>query len=130
MRSHVEIEEILAYLKRQHLVTAIEVLFCDATLKRSVYKLRCRLIPDKYQLYIRIIQTPIELVYSYQLLTDLPIVRWDNAPHFPAIPSFPHHFHDQAETVHSSSLQGGVFADLDIVFAEVKDVIQRLELTK
>ncbi len=122
---HVEIDKIFAYLKKKRLISAVEITFCDTTQQRSVYKLRCRLPPATYQLYIRIIQTPAELVYSYQLFTD--IVRWDNAPHFPNIPSFPHHFHDQTDTVHSSSLQGDVLADLEIVLSKVQDVIQQLE---
>ena len=128
MKSPVEIDDLLAYLKKQHLITSLELTSCDKTMTRSVYKLRCRLLPNKYQLYIRVIQTPTELVYSYQLFTEHPIVRWDNAPHFPDVSSYPHHFHDQNDTVHSSPLQGDVFADLDIVLSEVKEVIQRLEL--
>ncbi len=128
MKLPVEIDDLLAYLKKQHLLTSLELTSCDKTMTRSVYKLRCRLLPNTYQLYIRIIQTPTELVYSYQLFTEHPIVRWDNAPHFPAVSSYPHHFHDQNDTVHRSPLQGDVFADLDIVLSEVKEVIQRLEL--
>jgi len=124
---HVEIDKILAYLKKKRLLSAVEITFCDTTQQRSVYKLRCRLPPDRYQLYIRIIQTPTELIYSYQLFTDHPIVRWDNAPHFPNISSFPHHFHDQSDIVHSSPLQGDIFADLEIVLPEVLDVIQKQE---
>ena len=128
MKSPVEIDALLAYLKKQHLITSLELTFCDTTATRSVYKVRCRLLPNTYQLYIRVIRTPTELVYSYQLFTRHPIVRWDNAPHFPDVSSHPHHFHDQNDTVHSSPLQGDVFADSDIVLSEVKKVIQSLEL--
>ena len=40
---------------------------------------------------------------------------------------FPHHFHDQSDIVHSSPLQGDIFADLEIVLPEVLDVIQKQE---
>lgn len=69
----VEIDQILAYLKQQRLISAFEMTFCDTTQQRSAYKFRCRLTPDTYQLHIRIIQTPTELVYSYQLFTDHPL---------------------------------------------------------
>lgn len=95
---------------------------------RSLDKIRCHLLPAKYQLFIRVIQTPAEMVYSYQMFTDHPLVRWDNAPHFPDVSSSPHHFHDQHDAVHPSPLRGEVFADLEIVLAEVKELIQRLEL--
>ncbi len=94
MKSPVKIDDLLAYLKKQPLVTSLELTSCDKTMTRSVYKLRARLFPNTYQLYIRIIQTPTELVYSYQLLTEHPIIRWDNAPHFHDMSTYPHHFHD------------------------------------
>lgn len=122
---HIEIDQVFAYLKKKRLISAVEITFCDTTQQRSVYRLRCRLTPATYQLFIRIIQTPTELVYSYQLFTDHPIVRWDNAPHFPNIPAFPHHFHDQSDTVHSSPLQGDIFADLEIVLSDVLDMVQK-----
>jgi len=130
MPSHVEINAILTYLKHQPLISAIDLTFADQTVQRSVYKLRCRLIPGQYQLYIRLIQTPTEVVYSYQLFTEHPIVRWDNAPHFPNIPSFPHHFHDQTDTVQSSPLQGDIFVDLHVVLTFVQAVIHQREYTE
>lgn len=38
------------------------------------------------------------VTYSYQWLDadSHPMRRWDNTPHFPNLPGFPHHVHDEA----------------------------------
>ena len=73
---------------------------------RIGHKIRCQLLRPAYQLEIRLIQTEEEILYSYQLFTDRPLLRWDNAPHFPALQSFPHHFHEETDRVQESSLTG------------------------
>lgn len=77
-------------------------------------------------LEIRLIQTEDELLYSYQLFTDIPLVRWDNAPHFPALPTFPHHMHDETGTVSSSPLSGDPPQDLPYILDQLAALLPRL----
>jgi hypothetical protein len=61
--------------------------------------------------------------YSFQLFSDRPLLRWDNAPHYPSLSNSPHHFHDQDGNVSSSALTGNLLDDFDIVIVEVKRFI-------
>ena len=68
--------------------------------------LRARLVfPDKSYLefseYVQLVDDEIKvLTYSYHWATDENhlIKRWDNTPHFPDLPGFPHHIHE-GETI-------------------------------
>ena len=55
-------------------------------------------------------------VYQYQSQTGVFIFRYDNTPHFPDLPTFPHHKHDGNET----SVMATIPPDLQAVFAEVR----------
>ncbi|MFH0729078.1 MAG: DUF6516 family protein [Pseudomonadota bacterium] len=100
----------------------------DEVLTRSVLRIRCNLLPSFYHLDIRLIQTEDETIYSYQLYTDHPIVRWDNAPHFPNISTFPHHYHNSKEAVESSPLKGSAFEDIDYVLKTIKAMLVTNEI--
>ena len=102
MNTRINLPAVLAYLKQADLIAAVEISDFDETYRRSVCKLRCRLLPSKYQV---------------------------NEPHFPKLASFPHHFHDHTGTAFESPLSGDVFADLDIVLAAIPTIISELELT-
>jgi hypothetical protein len=54
------------------------------------FKIRAK-ITDEFSLQIRYLQDEGFIRYSYQLFSTRAILRWDNAEHFPEIPSFPHH---------------------------------------
>lgn len=76
-----------------------------------LFKIRCELAPGQtFQLRIRAVSGSIR--YSYQELTDKPLRRWDNAPHFPNLPNFPHHYHDTQGNVTESLLTGDPTVDL------------------
>jgi hypothetical protein len=49
--------------------------------------------------------------------------RWDNVPHFPDLPNFPHHVHDQAEDNVQPSVQRGI-TDL-LAFLEAEIVVEQ-----
>lgn len=57
--------------------------------------------------------------YSFQLYGDRPLLRWDNAPHYPSLSNSPHHFHDQNEAVSPSAFTGDLLKDYDLVIADV-----------
>jgi len=80
-----DLEQIKALLTASALVTSWQVAIADETADRAVSRIRCQLLRPAYRLEIRLIQTEDELLYSYQLFTDRPIIRWDNAPHFSAL---------------------------------------------
>jgi hypothetical protein len=55
-------------------------------------------------------------VYQYQSSTDILVFRYDNTPHFPTLPTFPHHRHVGSET----NVMAAMPPDLPTLFAEVR----------
>jgi hypothetical protein len=76
-----------------------------------LFKIRCELVSEQ-TLQIRLRGVSGSSRYSFQEFTDIPLRRWDNAPHFPNLPNFPHHHHDLQGNVTESSLTGDPIADL------------------
>jgi hypothetical protein len=101
-----DLTPLTALLAISPVVVSWQIVVADEAARRAVYRIRCQLLRLAYQLEIRLIQTEDELLYSYQLFTDKPLVRWDNAPHFPALSTFPHHLHDETDRVDVSPLSG------------------------
>lgn len=120
MRPQLNLEQIEALLAASAMVASWHVLMADEAAGRALYKIRCQLLRPAYRLEIRLIHTEAELLYSYQLFTDKPILRWDNAPHFPALSNFPHHFHAGTSEVRALVLTGDPVQDLPYVLAHVQ----------
>ena len=55
-------------------------------------------------------------VYQYQSSTGVFIFRYDNTPHFPDLPTFPHHRHEGGET----TVMAAMPPDLPTIFSEVQ----------
>ena len=123
MPDRVELYKIVDYLKSIEIISSIQIVFLDDSLQRSICKLRCSLLPSRYKLDVRLIQTENEIIYSYQLFHDRPIIRWDNAPHFPSVTTFPHHFHDQNDKIKASNLTGDIIEDIDYVLGKIKRLL-------
>lgn len=85
MPPELDIEQVKAILTASDLIASWQVLTEEETAHRTLYRIRCRLLSAAHQLEIRFIQTEDEAIYSYQLFADRPIIRWDNAPHFPVL---------------------------------------------
>ncbi len=128
MPDRIELSKIVDYLKSIEIISSIQIVFLDDSLQRSICKLRCSLLPSRYKLDVRLIQTENEIIYSYQLFHDRPIIRWDNAPHFPSVTTFPHHFHDQNDKIKASNLTGDIIEDIDYVLGEIKRLLAEGEL--
>ncbi len=79
-----------------------------------LFKIRCELISGQ-TLQIRLRAVFGSIRYSYQEFSEIPLRRWDNAPHFPNLPNFPHHHHDSQGNILESTLTGDPTADLDRV---------------
>jgi len=77
-------------------------------------------LSGNYQFQLWLHHEPTFQDYAYQLFTDRPILRWDNAPHYPNISIAPHHFHNEANQVSASPLSGEPLKDLPCVLTEIE----------
>lgn len=125
MPPKLDIQEVKAILNASDLIASWQVLIEDETSDRGLYKIRCRVLRAAYELELWFIRTENEIIYSYQLFTDRPIMRWDNAPHFPGLQSFPHHTHDESGAIDESNLSGDPVKDLPDVLDELRDLLAK-----
>lgn len=125
MPPKLDIQQVKATLSTSDLIASWQVLIEDETAHRAFYKIRCCAIRTAYELELRFIQTENEIIYSYQLFTDRPIMRWDNAPHFPALQSFPHHTHDESGAIDESNLSGDPVQDLPKVLNHLRALLAK-----
>ena len=119
--------EVISILKESELVSKVEIKTVDEIYNSGIYKIRCNLIPSKYKLEIRFVITKGQILYAYQLFSNVPIIRWDNSPHYPKIKTHPRHFHTNDGVVVKSELTGDVIADLKKVLSEISKVIVKYE---
>lgn len=125
MPPKLDIEQVKAILAESDFVVSWQTLTADVTAHRALYRIRCNFLRADYHLEIRFIEMENEILYSYQLFTNRPIIRWDNAPHFPALEHFPHHFHDRSGEVIESPLVGEPLQDLPYILNQVKDFLAK-----
>jgi len=117
---HALVNSILKILRGHSPVKNVRLISYDETPAGKLeVKIRCRLTGD-YQFQVWLHHEPNTLDYAYQLFTDQPLLRWDNAPHYPKIATAPHHFHNENNKVSESQLAGIVLKDLDLVLSETK----------
>jgi hypothetical protein len=63
--------------------------------------------------------------YSYTLMLGTHrMLGWDNAPHHPTIPTFPHHVHYPDGTIAPSKLNGDPNHDLEHVEQAIQEFLQ------
>lgn len=106
------VRTLLAVLGAHPLVSQVKIVHLDETpTARLEVKIRCR-IASQQQFQIWIHQGASTLDYAYQLFTSVPLLRWDNAPHYPTIATAPHHYHDEQNQVTASPLVGEPDVDL------------------
>ena len=115
------VNEVLVILEQHALVKTTRVVNYDETPSgRLEVKIRCDL-SKSHQLQVWIHTEPESLDYAYQLFTTVPLLRWDNAPHYEHLTTAPHHFHDERGKVRESPLTGNIKRDLKIVLSEISD---------
>ena len=104
-----------AVLRASPKVKSFEVIDNDPIdAENFLIKLRCDLTSGQ-TLQIRIRGMAGELRYSYQEFAGRPLRRWDNAPHFPHLTNFPHHYHGLEGNMTDSPLIGDPKTDLQQV---------------
>lgn len=114
------VADLLAILRRHPIVRDLRIVTLDETPSgRLELKVRCRLATSPYQMQIWLHAEPAALDYAYQVFTNAPLLRWDNAPHYRNVSTAPHHFHDETQQVGESPLQGDPRLDLPLVLGEV-----------
>jgi len=113
------LDDLLARMRATPGLSEVQIIENEAVDDETfIFKVRAAMIPNILQ--IRFLADKNLERYSFQLYRDRPLLRWDNTPHYPDLPNFPHHFHDQDERVSFSPLTGSLLADFDFVVAEVK----------
>lgn len=114
------VDQLLAFLHSHLLIRHVRLVNYDETpFGKLEVKIRCRLTKD-LQLQIWLHHELAFQDYAYQLFTNQPILRWDNAPHYPQISTAPHHFRAEDGAVHESPLTGNTIDDLRHVLQEVE----------
>ena len=82
--------------------------------EQFAFKVRAEFAAGNLQ--VRVYQNAAHTDYAYQWFRDeLPVLRWDNKEHFPAIHTHPHHFHSATGVVAESPLIGDPARDLPVV---------------
>jgi hypothetical protein len=115
------VDDILDILRTNALVKNVRVVHIDETPSGKLeVKIRCQL-SKSHQLQIWI-HVELEFQdYAYQVFTTVPVLRWDNAPHYSHLSTAPHHFHDERGKIHESPLTGNIAQDLRTVLQEIAD---------
>lgn len=83
------------------------------------FKIRAE-VTSTISLQVRMYYNRGHLDYSYQLFSDVPLLRWDNKEDFPDLATFPHHHHDDQGRVHPSTLVGNPSEDTPKVLREIE----------
>jgi hypothetical protein len=111
------LRELETLLQAAPQVTAFHVIDHDAIDEENfLVKIRCQLASG-HILQIRLRAVAGTIRYSYQEFSDKPLRRWDNAPHFPHLPGFPHHYHNAQGDVTEAVLTGNPITDLEQVLS-------------
>ena len=114
------VKKLVDRLRMHPLIKDVRLLNYDETPTGKLeLKIRCRLAKP-FQLQIWLHHEAAFQDYAYQLFTDQPILRWDNAPHYPHQATAPHHFHDEQGSVLDSPLSGQVMADVEVVLSSIE----------
>ncbi len=119
--------DVISSLEESKLVSRVEIKTIDEIHESGIYKIRCKLIPSKYKLELRFVKAEEQILYSYQLFSKTPIIRWDNSPHYPKIKTHPHHFHAHDGKIIESELMGNVITDIKKVLSAITKVIIKHE---
>ena len=110
---------IVTVLRPSPLVRDLEIIEMIDEERVQLLRLRAEII-DGSHLYVREAIFPHTSKYSYRWQTHMGemLLRWDNAPHHPAIPTHPHHKHD------GEQIGPAARVSIEDVLAELADRLQ------
>lgn len=111
---------IITALRQSRIVKSLDVL--ELVEEESVQFLRARAeIIDGSMLHVRELFAPPHSKYSYHWQSNAGaiLLRWDNAPHHPEIPTHPDHRHEGGQVAPSSR------ASIEEVLAELEARVSR-----
>jgi len=109
--------QLEAILQGSPKVTSFQIIDNDPIDEGNfLFKIRCALTSG-HTLQIRLRAVAGSIRYSYQEFADKPLRRWDNAPHFSHLSTFPHHYHGRQGNIVESSLTGDPTRDLSQVLS-------------
>ena len=118
---------MLSILQSNPLCERVESIETDPfATDRFAFKVRARII-SKYSLQIRIYYNRGHYDYSYQLFSDVPIVRCDNKEHFPNLATYPHHYHNEHGRPAPSPLSGNPETDLPLVLEKLGQLLDKID---
>ena len=112
------LDSLLARMRATSQLSNIQVVESESV-DDETFTFKVRVVLVSSFLQIRFLADKDLKRYSFQLYGDRPLMRWDNAPHYPSLSNFPHHFHDQNENISPSALTGDLLKDYDLVIADV-----------
>jgi len=78
-----------------------------------------------YTFQVRIYYNRGHCDYAYQLFRNAPLVRWDNKEHFPHIPTYPHHYHNEHGLPEASPLTGEPSQDVPVILQQLQQFLKR-----
>lgn len=116
------LDDLLARLRAEPILTDVRVVESESV-DDATFHFKIRAAVKWANLQLRFLSDDSFTRYSFQLYSDRPLLRWDNTPHYPGLPNFPHHFHDAEGKISGSPLMGNLMSDVEIVLAEVAKFI-------
>lgn len=115
-----DINSVFQVLSDKSVVQQFDILLYERTAVKFQLRLRISLV-DQSVLFTNDYISPLKRKYAFQWQNadESWLMRWDNAPHFPKLATFPHHLHDYRSTPETVS------DSHNITLAEVLDYISR-----
>jgi len=110
---------VVGLLQQSGLFQSVEVVErASYSQEQYTFKIRAR-IKHNLQFQVRMYYNRGHIDYAYQLFSNRPLLRWDNAEHYPDLENAPHHFHDNKDVVSSSELSTDPLRNTEIVLEEL-----------
>lgn len=125
MSQIIDIFQIESILRISRIIASIDSIDIERTKGRNAIRIISTLVNGlRFQIRLHQIPGSKDIGYSYQIFSNRPLFRWDNACHHTYLTTnFPHHFHDEFDNVASSNLSGNVIADLPEVLLEIQRIL-------
>lgn len=111
---------LLLAIQKHKCVKEMEVI--EFIEERDLYYFKIKtILQDNSILYIREVVTPLEDKYSYHWVSpeEKFLLRWDNAPHWREIETYPHHLHQGSEEEVGPSSKVAIIDVLDWIMDQI-----------